>query len=211
MFCLVYDTETTGRPADYKLSGREVANWPHVVQLGWALVDLEAGRVVKQQCGLLALDGDAVMEPKAEEIHGISADYARRTGQDRDTVLAAFERDMTVSRLAVCHNVGFDRPVMVAAALRDNCEGLADLLEGVPHYCTMLAGVNICRIPSARGFKWPKLQELHEELLGEGFSGAHDALADVMACSRCLLRLHEACAGELPPEGHVGSLLLPGG
>mgnify|MGYP000730892693 CR=1 FL=1 len=32
-------------------------------------------------------------------------------------------------------------------------------------------------------------QELHQKLFGEGFEGAHHALADVRACARCYFEL----------------------
>lgn len=49
--------------------------------------------------------------------------------------------------------------------------------------------VDYCQIPGAHGFKWPKLEELHEKLFGCAFDGAHDAMNDVMATAKCYFEL----------------------
>lgn len=44
--------------------------------------------------------------------------------------------------------------------------------------------------------KWPSLMDLHTYLFSTGFDGAHDALADVLACRRCYYALRAQGIGE---------------
>lgn len=56
----------------------------------------------------------------------------------------------------------------------------------------MKATVSYCKIPNKYGgYKWPKLQELHEKLFGYEFDDAHDALADIEATFKCYWKLRK--------------------
>jgi DNA polymerase-3 subunit epsilon len=55
--------------------------------------------------------------------------------------------------------------------------------------CTMLVATDYCRLPGSRGFKWPRLHELHSKLFGVPHQDSHQALADVEACRRCFFEL----------------------
>lgn len=87
----------------------------------------------------------------------------------------------------IAHNAKFDVPVVAA-----EMNFLGKRADKRPKkICTMLSTVNFCAIVNSRGFKWPTLSELHEKLFGEGFDGAHDALADVRATARCFVELYK--------------------
>lgn len=60
--------------------------------------------------------------------------------------------------------------------------------------CTMQSSVNLCQIPypsGRKGFKWPKLTELHRFLFERDFENAHTALGDVEATVDCFVELHK--------------------
>ena len=44
---------------------------------------------------------------------------------------------------------------------------------------------NICKIEGNYGYKWPKLQELHQHLFSEDFLESHNSDADVTATAKC--------------------------
>jgi len=53
------------------------------------------------------------------------------------------------------------------------------------------------KIPDPKwGYKWPKLQELHNHLFGESFEEAHNAMADIEATKKCFIELVKL--GETP-------------
>ena len=58
-----------------------------------------------------------------------------------------------------------------------------------PKYCTMKLSTDYCKLPGKKGFKSPRLAELHQVLFGSGFDNAHNALADVEATARCFWEL----------------------
>ena len=67
---------------------------------------------------------------------------------------------------------------------------LSELFEK-ERVCTMLSSIDFCKIPSSnnRGYKWPRLSELHIKLFEKDFEDAHDALVDTSACVRCFFEL----------------------
>ena len=196
MRVLVYDTETTGRPLNYLAPPSAGPNWPFIVQLAWAVIDLRIDRVVQQVSSVVRLPKGVLVEPEAAEIHGFTAEMTQ-AGQSFPVVSAQFLAAAKNIDFCVCHNVGFDCPVVMSNLMR--CQGYHDLIVGrtaheffgdIPHVCTMVESVEVCKIPIQMGrYKWPRLEELHNHLFGVGFEGAHDALADVMATTRCFLEL----------------------
>lgn len=58
-----------------------------------------------------------------------------------------------------------------------------------PKYCTMKSATDYCKLPGKKGFKAPRLSELHQVLFGTDFDHAHNALADVEATARCFWEL----------------------
>jgi len=106
-------------------------------------------------------------------------------------VLRELLRDVTNYKpdILIAHNMDFDRNVVLSEYLRAE---LDLTLANLPTYCAMQSSVNFCRIPrGGGGFKWPRLDELHMKLFGEGFSDAHNAAADVQACARCYFALQD--------------------
>ncbi len=49
----------------------------------------------------------------------------------------------------------------------------------------MESSTDFCAIDGPYGYKWPKLQELHNKLFGVGFTEAHNAAADIAATAAC--------------------------
>ena len=69
----------------------------------------------------------------------------------------------------------------------------------------MRSATSWCRISKLNGksgFKWPSLDELHRCCFKSGFDGAHDALNDVRATSRCFFKLISENVIERPSQRH---------
>ena len=183
---LVFDTETTGKPKNFKAAPQDVDNWPRVVQLAWALFN-EDGAPVRGFQYLIKPDGWTI-EPEAEAVHGISLEKADREGLPVSEVLAKFLYDYESAHTLVAHNLNFDYPVVAAELIRAKAMANKRVSWKV---CTMMASTSYCNIPGKFGKqkKWPKLEELHQKLFEETFEGAHDAMVDVTACARCFFEL----------------------
>lgn len=181
---IIFDTETTGKPLNYKAPINDVKNWPRVCQLAWAVYD-DQGVLASKQTRIIQPDG-WVLSVEVTAIHGISQEQAIAEGVSAKTAINDFIADYEWCDTIVAHNIGFDYPVLVCEFLRYGMKASKRITNQV---CTMNASTDFCKLPGPYGYKWPKLVELHEILFGEGFEGAHDALVDVEACGRCYFEL----------------------
>lgn len=172
---LFFDTETTG-----------VEPTAAIVQFAAILYD-EKRNHIGQFKTMVKPDGWTI-PAGASAIHGIYDADCERYGLPILEVLRVFNNWCKVSDKLIAHNITFDIGKVQHQAK------LAGVLEklGMPtnQFCTMKATTDICKLPGRYGsYKWPKLIEAHQHLFGEGFDGAHDALADVKACARIYFHL----------------------
>ncbi len=184
---LIFDTETTGIPKDFRAPVSDSDNWPRCVQIAWQLHD-DLGRIVEHQDYLVRPDGFNIPFD-AEKVHGISTELAEKEGIPLTEVLSMFLETLKKAKFVVGHNVNFDRNILGAEMYR---LGLGNPLDQKPilDTCSETTAL-ICKIPGGRGgkFKLPTLTELHEFLFAEPFLEAHNATADVEATTRCFLEL----------------------
>lgn len=181
---LVFDTETTGLPDSWQAPTSDVDNWPRVVQLAWEAFDVH-GRKTAAQTFVIRPDGFKI--PKdVVKIHGISTAIAKRAGVPIAKALDAFVKALSNARVVVAHNFDFDAKVLGAELYR---RGIRRPFQLKTRVCTMVDATGYCALPARRGYKWPKLGELHYELFGKRVKETHDAAADVAICSKCFFEL----------------------
>ena len=183
---LVIDCETTGLPKDRNAPIRDVDNWPRVIQLAWALYD-EAQTAIEIASSLIRPEG-FVIPDDVQRIHNISTERALSEGKDLAETLSALALAAEKAEVLIAHNLDFDVNVIAAEYLR---MGLDPPFGGKKRICTMRQSAEFCGIAGKRGYKWPKLSQLHQKLFGSDFNEAHDAGADVAACARCFFALKE--------------------
>jgi DNA polymerase III epsilon subunit-like protein len=183
---LVIDCETTGLPKDRNAPIRDVDNWPRVIQIAWALYDENRAAMETVAC-LIRPDGFVVPDD-AQRIHHITTERALSEGGELAETLQALTLAAAKAKVLVAHSLDFDVNVISAEYLRS---GLALPFDGKKRICTMLQSAEFCGIMGKRGFKWPKLSQLHQKLFGRDFDEAHDAGADVAACARCFFALKD--------------------
>ena len=181
---LFFDTETTGLPQNWKAPVTDVHNWPRMIQLAWILTDAE-GKTIASNDYIIRPEG-FIIPPEASAVHGISTEKALEEGVDLQGVLKEFNQLISESEYLVAHNIKFDEKIVGAEFIRKN---MASELFHKPRLCTMLSSVDYCKIPGYYGFKWPKLDELHQKLFGKSFDNAHDAAADIGATAKCFWEL----------------------
>lgn len=182
---LFFDTETNGKPKDYKASMRDLDNWPRVIQLAWAVYS-DTGDKLDSACNLITPDGWTIPNELFWIENGYNTEKNEIEGIPMWRALEVFAKAARDCRAIVAHNIQFDYNVLGAEMLRYE----VSVGRKMEQYCTMEHGTNICKLPGYRGqYKWPSLAELHQHLLGEGFENAHDAMADVEACARCYFKM----------------------
>lgn len=187
MKSLYLDTETSGL-ALYKENYKH-PDQPWVVQLAMILADED--RIYHKICILIHHEGREI-EPKAEKTHRISIDDCEH-GVREILVAKLIEQIACEAELLVCHNVKFDRKLVLALCHRQGLSLFCEWLEQLPSFCTMENSTHLCKLPPFRfgSYKWPKLTELHKFLFDYDMVDAHDALADAEATMRCYKRLCE--------------------
>ncbi|MDA8728447.1 DNA polymerase III subunit alpha [Flavicella sp.] len=184
---LIFDTETTGLPKNWKAPISDTDNWPRCVQIAWQLHD-SMGQLLEHDAFLVQPEGYNIPYD-AEQIHGISTDLALEQGIFLKEGLEKFNIALDKTTFVVGQNVGFDINIMGCEFYRLGIESPLSTLP-VLDTCTEVTA-QICQIEGGRGgkFKLPTLTELHQHLFGVGFGDAHNATADVEATTRCFLEL----------------------
>jgi DNA polymerase-3 subunit alpha len=94
---LIFDTETTGLPRNFKAPITDTDNWPRVVQLAWQLHD-ESGKLIKHNAAIIKPNGFTIPFD-SEKVHGISTALANYVGRELDEVIAEFMYDLKQSNL----------------------------------------------------------------------------------------------------------------
>jgi DNA polymerase-3 subunit alpha len=183
---LIFDTETTGLPKDWKAPLTDFDNWPRMVQLAWQLHDIK-GELIEVKNFIIKPDGFEIPF-NAQQIHGISTEIANKHGISLSQVLEEFLNDVKKSKFLVGHNVEFDINIVGCELLRT---GKTNSLNNFSTIDTKNESTDFCALPGGRGgkFKWPTLSELYQKLFNEQFAEAHNASADVEATTRCFLEL----------------------
>lgn len=184
---LIFDTETTGLPANYNAPVTDTNNWPRCIQIAWQLHD-ELGNLIEHQDYLVKPEGFNIPYD-AERIHGISTELAAEQGIELLEVLDKFNIALSKAKFVVGQNIGFDVNIMGSEFYRMGIESPMVQMP-VLDTCTEVTA-DLLKIPGGRGgrFKLPNLTELHSYLFGVPFAEAHNATADVEATTRCFLQL----------------------
>ena len=184
---LIFDTETTGLPKNWRAPISDTENWPRCVQLAWQVHD-EIGNLIESKSYIIKPDNFDIPY-ESEKIHGISTLLAEAEGIELDSVLNEFNNSISKSKFIIGHNVNFDLNVIGCEFYRRNIISNIESTD-VLDTCTELTA-DLCKLPGGRGgkFKLPTLTELHQFLFESSFEEAHNASADVEATARCFLEL----------------------
>ena len=183
---LVFDTETTGLPQNYRAPITDFNNWPRMVQIAWQIHDAK-GDLVEVKNFIIKPEGFSIPF-NSEKIHGISTKMALEKGIPLKDVLVHFQEALSNVKYIIGHNISFDNNIVGCEFLRSE---MINVLSDKISIDTKEESTDFCQLPGGRGgkFKWPSLSELYVKLFNETFAEAHNASADVEATTRCFLEL----------------------
>ena len=183
---LVFDTETTGLPLNYRAPLTDFNNWPRMVQIAWQIHDIK-GDLIEVKNYIIKPEGFTIPY-NSEKIHGISTELAHKKGLPLKEVLSFFTEALNSVEFIIGHNISFDNNIVGCEFLRSE---MVNVLESKTSIDTKEESTEFCQLPGGRGgkYKWPNLSELYNKLFGESFAEAHNASADVEATTRCFLEL----------------------
>lgn len=195
MIDLIFDTETTRLPK-WKLPNDDPAQ-TQLMELGILLV--KGAEVILEWNQLVYCTQDP--DEGALKAHGITREMCQEAGVTLRQAVSFFDARLRDADRVVCHNVAFDRKVMLCAysqannLLRegdDRSEFDPKYFLEMPNICTMRTAINVVRIPhpTRSGYKWPTLQESYKALVNkDGFEDAHRAIHDARATHELLCAL----------------------
>lgn len=203
MKALLFDTETSGF-----INKKLDANHPEqawCIQLGAILADEESEL---EHLNLIVQPNGRTCHPMAQQIHGISVEYAEENGLPELEVTEQFGIMLRKADIIVCHNYDFDWQY-VQHMMERNLDNLSDQARSafyldLPSFCTM-KDKDVKKFVGAKNkknqLKRPKLIELFEKVANAyeakhgipwehaSFSNAHDAFADISATNKCFWEL----------------------
>ncbi|HIO58784.1 MAG TPA: DNA polymerase III subunit alpha [Flavobacteriales bacterium] len=184
---LIYDTETTGLPKNWKAPLTDSENWPRLVQLAWQLHDAQ-GKLISRGNRIVKPEGFTIPFQSAK-IHGINTERAESEGVILSEVIEEFNKDLERATYVMGHNIEFD--INIVGAELHRLGQSFEVLTGKGSIDSKDEATEFCAIPGGRGgkFKWPTLTELYTKLFNTGFGDAHDAAYDVDATARCFFEL----------------------
>lgn len=179
-----FDTETTGKILDMKAPVSDVHMYPRITQLCYALFD-ENEQMIKSFNSLIKPDGWEVPKEQFFIDNNMSTERCEKDGNPIEACMLQFVGDRLAAKYSIAHNIQFDSRIIRAEMFRLGINKEFDSEK----ICTMQKATNFCQLSGPRGFKWPKLTELHQKLFNSEFEGAHDAMNDVMATAKCFFEL----------------------
>lgn len=187
---LFVDTETTGLPKNYGAPASDSNNWPRIVQIAMVLCD-DSGKEFASANFIIKPNGFTI-PAEVSAIHGITHERAEKEGLPIENALQVFSSFLRMAESLIAHNFSFDDRIIAAEFYRISAqeEYYKKIKSDKKTLCTMMAATQYCQFPGKNGgYKWPKLEELHQKLFGESFSGAHDAMNDIRACAKCFFEM----------------------
>lgn len=194
--CLVFDTETTGLPASRTSSIYNTHEWPNIVQLSFVYYDLDYNNLLDYGDYIIKIPESVKIEPKAQEVHGISHKITQSQGVPISIALNHFDKLLIDSDIVIGHNVSFDKRMIMVECIRNNRKQLFTVNnKRKEEFCTMKESKDLCKIDAVNRttgehyMKYPTLLELHEHLFKYAPTGLHDSLADVLCCLRCFIMM----------------------
>ncbi|WP_083634476.1 DNA polymerase III subunit alpha [Saccharicrinis aurantiacus] len=182
---LVFDTETTGLPKNWKAPITDTDNWPRMVQLAWQCHDID-GKFLFAKNHVITPDGYTIPDDVVA-VHGITTEIAHEKGIPLKEALEDFMADVAKSKFIIGHNVTFDNNIVGCELVRSEMDEQA--LVNAPSLDTMTSSKEFCNLKRNGQLKNPTLTELHIKLFTVPFEEAHNAAADVEATTRCFLEL----------------------
>lgn len=183
---LIFDTETTGLPEDYKAPAGPA--WPRLVSISWQLVTSQ-NEVIEREYFIVKPKGFTIPE-EVVKIHGISTEIALKEGKHLGFVLGKFSKACSMASVLVAHNIEFDIKIVKSAYIQANLSFNA--VGNKRQYCTKEASKILSNIPSSKGeFKALKLAELYRYFFNEDFQGAHNSECDTEACKVCFFEMQK--------------------
>jgi len=182
---LIFDTETDGFPLNYKASIYETNNWPRIESIAWNKI-APNGQLLSSKYFVKKPNGFSE-ESTSTTIHGVSNEYVNLIGLSLKEIILLFENELSDCHYLVAHNIEFDYAIVFSEYRR--VELNTTRISSIKKICTMKKSITFCKLPSKKGYKYPKLSELYYKLFGISISNEYNSQTNANVCMKCLKEL----------------------
>ena len=96
MKVIIFDTETTGLPKNYKLepSLDNLDNWPHIVQLSWIMYDTNnCANLIAVSDNVIKIPDGIEISEESIKLHKITREICKAKGQKMCDVIDKFVKN----------------------------------------------------------------------------------------------------------------------
>lgn len=183
---LIFDCSSISKPSSYSAPFSDTFNWSRMIHLSWIILDKNY-KPLK--------DFDCIVKPEGfpitkviEKRCRIDKEDVNNKGEELSDILKQFNESLTECDYVFAHNLNFNENIVAAEYLR---KGIDHTLFEKERFCLMQESTYFCKIPNKRGsgYKWPSLSEMHSILFEKLYSPPNNARADVIAATRCFIKL----------------------
>jgi hypothetical protein len=182
---LIFDATPISKPRDYKAPFSDTFAWPRLIHLSWIMLNEELKPISDFDC-IVKPEGFSIDE-NIEKFAKIDAEDIENKGADLTEILNQFSASVDDSEFIFAHNMNVSENILAAEYLR---KGISHSLFKAERFCLMQESTYYCKLPSkSGGYKWPTLREMHAVLFNHTYSPGGNARADVIAASRCFIKL----------------------
>lgn len=192
------DFETTGLPIRGAQSNDPRHPWPVSVA---AILDDEDGKMRACYYSLIQLHNEVEFSPEAAAVNGLTREICNRFGSPLQEVMGKLTALAQHADTIAAFSHHFDMKFLkIGCARVMGGDEMRAIFEAKQKFCTMEASARHIKGP---GERFIKLEIAHKELLGVGFPGAHNALADCNASRKVYYKLKELGADDGAPTQAV--------
>jgi DNA polymerase III alpha subunit (gram-positive type) len=178
---IIFDTETTGLPKDWKAKMTDLDNWPRIIELAFQVYDSDY-KLVHSYVTLIKPDGWVVPTAKFWIDNGFSQERNMSDGIPMKDALEEFAKWHDQCEYMIAHNISYDYNVLGAELIRNKVRCQKRLTQ----ICTKETTTDFCNLKGNYGKpKWPTMGELHMKLFNEEMEDAHKADVDVAYTAKC--------------------------
>lgn len=190
-----FDTETTGVNPNtarmVSIAWMEISSNMEMISAGYQILlpmereQMEAD-MFNQKPQLVSVH----IPEEATDIHGITNEFMERHGRYAEIFMPPVIERLNMADKVIGHNVNYDIQIL-KTDIKHWIEPGDMAINPKDTVCTMRESTQYAKIPNKgrKGYKWPKLEELHNKLFGSGFPQAHNAFFDVRATVKCYFEL----------------------
>ena len=182
---LIFDATPIHKPRNPKADFSDTFSWPRLFHLSWIILNEEYKPMEDFDC-IVKAEG-WVADEKVLTFAHVEQEEVNRKAENIDDVLQQFAESLGKVSFIIAHNMEVQEKIVAAEFLRRSIQHNLFKNERI---CLMQESTYFCKLPSrSGGYKWPSLRELHAVLFNQAYSPSGNARADVIAASRCFIKL----------------------